>query len=317
MTSKEIDGMMSHQCWRLYNVLQLQQFRVSKFSDGMFCFLETPVLTEKEQALVNFLPGQQLSASSNIFWKFFVSSNDVSMKAVPRDWRVLSRHASGISSDMILQPFVSEIIKSLYQHQEGFDQFHLDSACSESCAFSLYSTLQGKFEAGARITLLKIVAEVVVKGEFKLEFLATVDVGALLFRIVPNFNLAIVVIQLLMQVGNSKVADLQSIEEIFAVVNPILRQNFTNGLVADFSTSSCFVEGSIDEGKLQVTLLPDGAEGKITRAFSFKNSEMSGCDNYQYTSLDGLRISKASLIAWWKNKRGLDLLDVDIVLEVW
>jgi hypothetical protein len=37
--------------------------------------------------------------------------------------------------------------------------------------------LQGHFQSGARITLLKIIAEVVVKGEFKLEFLATVDVG--------------------------------------------------------------------------------------------------------------------------------------------
>ena len=107
------------------------------------------------------------------------------------------------------------------------------------------------------------------------------------------------------------------LEAVFSVVNPNIRQNFTNGLVADFSTSSCFVEGSLDEDRLRITLLPDGVVGKIMRAFSFKYSEISGCVNYHYTSFDGLRISKTNLIAWWKNKRGLDLLDVDIVLEVW
>ena len=120
-----------------------------------------------------------------------------------------------------------------------------------------------------------------------------------------------------MQVGNSKVLDLQKLEEIFSVVNPFIRQNFTSGLVADFSTSACFVEGSLDEDKLRCTLLPDGVVGKITRAFSFKHSEISGSPNHQFTSYDGLRISKACLKAWWKNKRGLDLEHVDIILEIW
>jgi len=177
MTAKEIDGMMSHQNWRLYNILQMQAIRISKFSEGIFCFLESPNLTDKERALVQFLPGQQINASSNIFWKFFVASDDLSMKAIPRDWRILSRHASGISSDMILQPFVSEILKSLYQHQQGFHQFHIHDASAESCSLSVFSTLQGNFQAGARIVLLKIIADVVVNGEFKLDFLATVDVG--------------------------------------------------------------------------------------------------------------------------------------------
>jgi hypothetical protein len=177
LTVKELDGMMSHQNWRLYNTLQMQALRVSNFSEGILCFLQTPNLTESERALVKFLPGQQIDASSNIFWKFFVASNDLSMKAVPRDWRVLSRQASGITSDMILQPFVSEILKSLYQHQEGFHQFHLHVASMESCTFSIFSTLQGRFEAGSRIILLKIIVDVVVNGEFKLEILATVDVG--------------------------------------------------------------------------------------------------------------------------------------------
>ena len=177
MTTKEIDGMMSHQYRRMYNVLHLQALRMSTFSDGIFCFLETPILTESEKTFVKFLPGQQINSNSNIYWKFFVSSNDLNMRAVPRDWRVLSRHSSGISSDMILQPFVSEILKSLYQHEEGFNQFHINHISRESCSFSIFSMLQGHFQSGARITLLKIIAEVVVKGEFKLEFLATVDVG--------------------------------------------------------------------------------------------------------------------------------------------
>lgn len=120
-----------------------------------------------------------------------------------------------------------------------------------------------------------------------------------------------------MQVGNSKVLDLQKLEEIFSIVNPIIRQNFTNGLVADFSTSACFVEGSLDEDKLRCTLLPDGIMGKIIRVFSFKQSEISGSPNDQFACYDGLSISKSGLKAWWKNKRGLDLADVDIILEVW
>lgn len=120
-----------------------------------------------------------------------------------------------------------------------------------------------------------------------------------------------------MQVGSSKLLDLRKLEEIFSVVNPMLRQNFTNGLVADFSTSACFVEGSLNEDKLQCTLLPDGVVGKITRAFSFKQSEMSGSTNHQYECYDGLTISKTGLKAWWKNKRGLDLIDVDVILEIW
>lgn len=176
MTAKELDGMMSHQNWRIYNVLQMQALRISKFSEGMFCFLETPNLTENEKGLVKFLPGQRINASSHIFWKFFIANNDMNMKSIPRDWHILSRHASGIRSDIIIQPFVAEILRCLYQHQEGFDQFHLHAASLESCSFSIFSTLQGRFEAGARINILKIIADVVVNGEFKLEFLATVDV---------------------------------------------------------------------------------------------------------------------------------------------
>jgi hypothetical protein len=100
-------------------------------------------------------------------------------------------------------------------------------------------------------------------------------------------------------------------------VNPIIRQNFATGLIADFSHSACFVEGSIDEDRLRCTLLPDGISGKIMRAFSFKNAQMSGLPNYQYTSWDGMCFGKSSMIAWWKNKRGLDLADIDIILEVW
>jgi hypothetical protein len=186
LTVKELDSMMSHQNWRLYNALQMQAHRISNFSEGILCFLQTPNLTESERALVKFLPGQQINESSNIFWKFLVASSDLSMRAVPSDWRVLSRHASGITSNMILQPFVSEILKSLYQHEEGFHQFHLLVASMESCTFSIFSTLQGNFEAGARITLLKIIVDVVVNGEFKLEFLATVDVGFLNLSFLPS-----------------------------------------------------------------------------------------------------------------------------------
>jgi hypothetical protein len=120
-----------------------------------------------------------------------------------------------------------------------------------------------------------------------------------------------------MQIGNSKVLDFQSLEGIFAVVNPIIRQNFANGMIADFSHSACFVEGSLDEDRLRCTLLPDGVSGKIIRAFSFKNAELSGSPNHQYESCDGLCIGKLSMMAWWKNKRGLDLADIDIILEVW
>jgi len=126
-------------------------------------------VTESERALV-------INRSSTFFWKFFVANDDLNMKCVPRDWRVLSRQASGISSDIVLQPFVVEIVKSLYQHQD-FNQFHINSASTDSCALSMFSTLDGKFQAGTRIVLMKIVTEVVVKGEFKLEFLATVDVS--------------------------------------------------------------------------------------------------------------------------------------------
>lgn len=192
MTAKEIDGMMSHQNWRIYNVLQMQALRISKFSEGMFCFLETPNLTENEKGLVKFLPGQRINASSHIFWKFFIANNDMNMRSIPRDWRILSRHASGIRSDIIIQPFVAEILRCLYEHQEGFDQFHLHAASLESCSFSIFSTLQGHFEAGARINILKIIADVVVNGEFKLEFLATVDVCIYSFPFVTpclNHNL--------------------------------------------------------------------------------------------------------------------------------
>ncbi len=177
MTPKEIDRMMSHQCMRIYKVLQLQALRVSKFSEGIFCFLETPILTESEKAFLKFLPVQQINSHSSIFWKFFVSNYDLNMEAVPREWRILSRHSSGISSDMIIQPFVFEILKCLYQHQEGFDQFHIHHTSMESCSFSIFATLQGQFQSSSRIILLKIITEVVVKGEFKIELLATVDVG--------------------------------------------------------------------------------------------------------------------------------------------
>jgi len=113
------------------------------------------------------------------------------------------------------------------------------------------------------------------------------------------------------------VLDFQKLEAVFSVVNPNIRHNFTNGLVADFSNSACFVEGSMDEDKLRCTLLPDGVLGKIMRAFSFKNAENSGSRNLEYLCYDGMCISKLSMTAWWKNKRGLDLLDVDIILEVW
>jgi hypothetical protein len=177
MTPKEIDAMMNHQCRRIYNVLHLQALRMSNFSEGIFCFLETPALTEVDRTLVNFSPGQRIDSNAKIFWKFFVSSDDLNMKAVPHDWRILSRHSSGFSSDMILQPFVSEILKRLYQHQEGFDQFHIHHTSMESCSFSIFSTLQGHFQSTDSIILLNITTDVVVKGEFKIEFLATVDVG--------------------------------------------------------------------------------------------------------------------------------------------
>jgi hypothetical protein len=177
MTPKEMDGMLNYQCRRIYNVLHLQALRVSNFSEGIFCFLETPVFTEMERTFVKFLPGQHINSHSNIFWKFFVSSDDLNMKAVPRDWRVLSRHSSGLSADMVLQPFVSEILKCLYQHHEGFDQFHIHHISMESCRFSIFATLHGSYQSSARISLLKIITEVVVKGEFKIELLATVDVG--------------------------------------------------------------------------------------------------------------------------------------------
>jgi hypothetical protein len=120
-----------------------------------------------------------------------------------------------------------------------------------------------------------------------------------------------------LQVGSSKVLDFQILQNIFTVVNPTIKQNFANGLTADFSHSACFVEGSLDEDRLRCTLLPDGTLGKIMRAFSFKNAEKSGSPNHMYTSCDGMSIGKSSMIAWWKNKRGLDLADVDIILEVW
>jgi hypothetical protein len=117
-----------------------------------------------------------------------------------------------------------------------------------------------------------------------------------------------------MQVGNSRVLDVEYINNIFACVSPTLKEHFKNGLQADFSTSACFVEGSLDEDRLRCTLLPDGVVGKIKCAFSFKNS---GSPNHQFTCCDGLKISTEGIKAWWKNKRGLDLADIDIVLEVW
>jgi hypothetical protein len=87
--------------------------------------------------------------------------------------------------------------------------------------------------------------------------------------------------------------------------------------VADFSTSACFVEGSLDEDRLRCTVLPDGIMGKIIRAFSFKNFEALKSSTAQYTSYDGFSLSKVSLQAWWKNKRGLDIGDVNIVLDIW
>jgi hypothetical protein len=182
MTPSEIDQMTTHQYWRLYNVLRMQAFRNSTFSREIFCFLETPILSENQKDLVDFLPGQKINAFSKIYWKFFVSKDDLALKAVPHDWRVLSRHASGISSDMIIQPFVSEILKCLYQQIEGFNQFHLIGTSTELCSFSIFSTLEGQFQAGSNMVLLKIHADVVVKSEVTLEFLATVDVSTFEFK---------------------------------------------------------------------------------------------------------------------------------------
>ena len=243
--------MMSQQNWRLYGLYKMQALLKQNFSDGLLACLDTPTLTENERALVKFIPGHPLDQSSTIFWKFFVTNNDLNMKCVPRDWRILSRHqASGISSDMILQPFVAEIIKCLCPKNQDFDQFHINSASTEACAFSIFSTLDGNFQAGTRIVLLKIIAEVVVKGEFKIEFLATVDVGTYNHHCV-EFVYDCGHTFCLMQVGNSRVLDLHYINNIFAVVSPRVKENFERGLEADFSTSACFVEGSLDEDRLR------------------------------------------------------------------
>ena len=101
-------------------------------------------------------------------------------------------------------------------------------------------------------------------------------------------------ILLFMQVGNSRVLDVEYINNIFACVSPTLKEHFKNGLQADFSTSACFVEGSLDEDRLRCTLLPDGIVGKIKCAFSFKNS---GSPNHQFTCCDGLSIRFAAMAA--------------------